>query len=187
MPTTLDRPLGNGVSRRQPPHQRSNHTPSPASRHVAYLVSWWLLSTTTLIRALSAPTPPVCASNLFCLGVPVPCCELLCLVLTPHGCLQTPSPVAPPAERSCDAILAKYRRMSGDSGQGKSTRLDFMVYSLAQQHGLPSSVDRQCFKMVAGLVGELCTSLRETEKECTQLRRGNPRVQVLHGHCLPSR
>lgn len=69
-----------------------NHTPSPACRHVSYLVSLWLLSTTTLIRALSAPTPPFCVSALLCLGVPVPCCELLCLVLTLHGCLQAPSP-----------------------------------------------------------------------------------------------
>jgi hypothetical protein len=53
-----------------------NHTPSPAW-HVSYLVSLWLLSTTTLIRALSAPTPPVCVSALFCSGSLCPavsCC-----------------------------------------------------------------------------------------------------------------
>ena len=54
--------------------------------------------------------------------------------------------------------------MSGDNGQGKSGRVDFTVYALAQQDGLPGTAGRQCFKMLAGLVGELCSSLRDREK-----------------------
>jgi hypothetical protein len=112
-----------------------NHTPSPrlVSRIPVAAVHHHPHQGT-----ISTHTTSLCLCPLL-LGVPVPCCELLCLVLTPHGCLQRPSPAPPPAERSCAAILAKYRRMSGDSGHGKSGRTDCMVYSLAQQDGLPSS------------------------------------------------
>jgi hypothetical protein len=112
-----------------------NHTPSPrlVSRIPVAAVHHHPHQGT-----ISTHTTSLCLCPLL-LGVPVPCCELRCLVLTLHGCLQRPSPAPPPAERSCAAILAKYRRMSGDSGHGKSGRTDCMVYSLAQQDGLPSS------------------------------------------------
>ena len=55
-----------------------NHTPSPACRHVSYLVSQRLLYTTThLVRVPSEPTPPVCVSTLLRSGSLCPavsCC-----------------------------------------------------------------------------------------------------------------